>query len=297
MAAISASGGSTNGLLHLLAIAREAEVELELDDLTAVSRAVPVIANLAPSGRHVATELNDVGGVPVVLRELMRAGLVDGAAPTVGGLTLADAAADAPGPDGEVVSSVDEPFKPAGALASLHGNLAPDGCVVKVAGSPRRQHTGPARVFESEEECAGAFAQGAIERGDVIVVRNEGPAGGPGMRELLGLTSAIVGSGLGEDVALVTDGRFSGVTRGLAVGHVSPEAIRGGPLAAVQNGDTITIDVERRLLELEIDGDELERRLADYVPPPRDLGNGVLARYAKLVASASDGAVLRSPSG
>ncbi len=294
MAAISASGGSTNGLLHLLAIAREANVLLELDDLTAISQAVPVIANLAPSGRHVATELDDVGGVPVILRELVRAGLADGAAPTVIGQTLAEATAHAPAPDGDVVSSIEAPFKAAGALASLHGNLAPAGSVVKVAGSSRRHHRGLARVFESEEECAAAFAENTIRRGDVIVVRNEGPAGGPGMRELLGLTSAIIGSGLGDDVALITDGRFSGVTRGLAVGHVSPEAIRGGPLAAVEDGDTIVIDLERGLIELEVSDDELERRLAVYVAPRRELGTGVLARYAELVASASDGAVLRS---
>lgn len=293
MAAISAAGGSTNGLLHLLAVAREAEVDLDLDDLTEISAAVPVIANLLPSGRHVATELNDAGGVPVILRELVQSGMIDGAAPTVDGGTIAEAVAHAARPDGEIVSTIDNPFKPAGALVSLRGNLAPEGCVVKVAGATRRHHRGPARVFESEESCAGALARGTIHSGDVVVVRNEGPAGGPGMRELLALTAAIVGSGLGEDVALVTDGRFSGVTRGLMVGHVSPEAARRGPLAAVRNGDVVTIDVDRRRIELDVSDAVIASRLAALALPERDLGHGVLGRYTDLVASASDGAVLR----
>ncbi|MDX6487359.1 MAG: dihydroxy-acid dehydratase [Gaiellaceae bacterium] len=293
MAGVAASGGSTNALLHLLAIAREAEVELHLDDLTAISGRVPVIANLSPSGKHVATELDDVGGVPVLIAELVRAGLVDGDAPVVEGGTLGDKTAAAAAPDGSVVSGVDRPFKPAGGLVSLAGNLAPAGAVIKVAGTDRRHHDGPARVFEGEEDAGAAIAEGSIVAGDVVVIRNEGPAGGPGMRELLSVTSALVGAGLGETVSLVTDGRFSGATRGLMVGHVSPESVRGGPLAVVQEGDLITIDVLERRLHLHVDDDELVRRLAAWTPPPLRFEHGVLARYASAVGSASDGAVLR----
>jgi dihydroxy-acid dehydratase len=294
MAGIAASGGSTNGLLHLLAIAREAGVELALDDLTAISARAPVIANLTPSGRYVATDLHDAGGVPVLIAELIRAGLVDGDAPTVEGPTLAEATADAPMPDGAVASTVERPFKPAGGLVALYGNLAPGGAVVKVAGTDRRHHEGPARVFESEEACEAAIAAGAVADGDVLVVRNEGPAGGPGMRELLEVTAALVGAGLGETVALVTDGRFSGATRGLMVGHVSPESVRGGPLAIVREGDRITIDVPGRRLELDVEQEEVARRLAAWERPAPSASGGVLARYALLVGSASDGAVLRN---
>jgi dihydroxy-acid dehydratase len=292
MAGVAASGGSTNALLHLLAIAREAGVDLTLDELTDVSARVPIVANLTPSGLHVATELHDAGGVPALLRELVRAGHVDGGAPTVEGPTLAEATAGAPSPDGSVLAAVESPFKPAGGLVTLRGNLAPEGCVVKVAGTSLRRHAGPARVFESEEDCAAAIAAGLVVAGDVLVVRNEGPAGGPGMRELLKVTAALVGSGLGPDVALVTDGRFSGATRGLMVGHVSPESARGGPLAAVRDGDPIAIDVDERSIELGVDADELRRRLAGWTPPAPTHGSSVLARYAALVGSASDGAVL-----
>jgi dihydroxy-acid dehydratase len=293
MAGIAASGGSTNALLHLLAIAREGDVTLRLDDLTEVSARVPVIANLTPSGAHVVTDLHDVGGVPVLLRELISSGLVDGDAPTVEGSTLAEGTASAPGPDGDVLTAVTAPFKPAGGLVALRGNLAPDGCVVKVSGTELRRHSGPARVFESEEECEAAIAAGRVVAGDVVVVRNEGPAGGPGMRELLKTTAAIVGSGLGPEVALVTDGRFSGATRGLMVGHVSPEAFRGGPLAAVREGDVVTIDVEARSIELAVEADEIDRRLAAWTAPrPYANGAGVLGRYATLVGSASEGAFL-----
>jgi dihydroxy-acid dehydratase len=292
MAGVAASGGSTNALLHLLAIAREAGVELHLDDLTEISASVPVIASLSPSGRHVATELHEVGGVPVLIAELIRAGFVDGDAPTVEGPTLAEATAAAPTPDGSVVLTIDEPFKPAGGLVSLYGNLAPEGCVAKIAGTDLRHHSGPARVFESEEACVAAVNGKQIQAGDVLVIRNEGPAGGPGMREMLNTTSAIVGTGLGETVALVTDGRFSGATRGLMVGHVSPEAVRGGPLAVVREGDAITIDVADRSVHLHVEPDELARRLADWSPPAPAVEHGVLARYAALVGSASDGAVL-----
>ena len=292
MAGIAATGGSTNGLLHLLAIAREAGVELELDELIEISARTPVIGNLSPSGKHVATDLHDIGGVPVVIAELIRAGLVDGDAPTVGGGTLAEATASAPAPDGAVVHPVAEPYKPPGGLVALRGNLAPEGAVVKVSGAEMRRHEGPARVFESEEACSEAIASGAIVAGDVLVIRNEGPSGGPGMREMLSVTSAVVGAGLGESVTLVTDGRFSGATRGLMVGHVSPEAVRGGPIAALREGDRVIVDVDAAELRMEVADDELARRLADYEPPPPPFTTGVLGRYASLVGSASQGATL-----
>jgi dihydroxy-acid dehydratase len=292
MAGIAASAGSTNALIHLLAIAREAGVDLTLDELTDTSARVPIIANLSPSGVHVATELHEVGGIPALLRELIRNGLVDGTAPTLEGANLAEATAAAPAPDGSVLSAVEAPFKPPGGLVTLRGNLAPDGCVVKVAGTHLRRHSGPARVFESEEECEAAIAAGDVVAGDVVVVRNEGPAGGPGMRELLKATAALVGAGLGASVALVTDGRFSGATRGLMVGHVSPESVRGGPLAAVRDGDTITIDVDARSIEVLLADDEIRRRVARRPPPRASYGSAVLARYAALVGSASGGAVL-----
>jgi dihydroxy-acid dehydratase len=293
MAGVAASGGSTNALLHLLAVAREGGVTLQLDELTEVSARVPVIANLMPSGAHVVVDLHDLGGVPVLLGELIRSGLVDGDALTVEGPSLAEATAAAPEPDGDVLTTVDAPFKQAGGLVALRGNLAPDGCVVKVSGTELRHHSGPARIFESEEECEAAIAAGRIVAGDVVVVRNEGPAGGPGMRELLKATAAIIGCGLGPDVALVTDGRFSGATRGLMVGHVSPESFRGGPLAAVREGDVVTIDVETQSIEVAVDADEIRRRLAAWAPPrPYENGAGVLGRYAALVGSASEGATL-----
>ena len=301
MVGIVATGGSTNGILHLLAIAREADVELDLDELVAVSHGTPVIGNLTPSGRHVATELDEAGGAPVVIRELIGAGLVDGEAPTVEGETLAAATAAAPAPDGAVVHTAAAPFKAAGGLLALRGNLAPDGAVVKVAGTERRRHSGPARVFESEETCIAAVESGAIVDGDVLVIRNEGPAGGPGMREMLSVTAAVVGAGLGETVTLVTDGRFSGATRGLMVGHVSPESVRGGAIAAVREGEQVTVDVDEGTLHLHVGDDEIARRLADYTPPPPPFTGGVLGRYCPLVGSASDGATLgvshyRSPS-
>ena len=292
MTGIAASGGSTNALLHLLAVAREADVELHLDELTEISARTPVIANLTPSGRHVATDLQDAGGVPVLIAELIRGGLVDGDAPTVAGPSLAAATAHAPAPDGEVAAPLGRPFKPAGGLVSLRGSLAPDGAVIKVAGTDRRHHEGPARVFESEEDCLEALGEGRVRPGDVLVIRNEGPAGGPGMRELLAVTASVMGAGLGPTVSLVTDGRFSGATRGLMVGHVSPEAVRGGPIALVRDGDRITIDVENRALVLDVEDAELARRLAAWSPPPPRCEHGVLARYASLVGSASDGAVL-----
>jgi dihydroxy-acid dehydratase len=294
MAGIAATGGSTNGVLHLLAIANEAGVGLTLDELADVAARTPVIASLAPSGRHVATELHDAGGTRSLIRELVAAGLLDGEAPTVTGRRLADETADAPEPDGEVIFPVAEPYKPTAALAVLRGNLAPEGSLVKAAGATRRRHRGPARVFDSEEACTDAVRSGLVRAGDVLVVRYEGPAGGPGMREMLSVTASVVGAGLGDTISLVTDGRFSGATRGLMVGHVAPEAARGGPLAAVRDGDTIAIDVDERSLRLELDDAELAARLAAWAPPELPFATGVFGRYRALVGSASEGAVLRS---
>ncbi len=293
MAGIVASGGSTNGVLHLLAIAREAGVELTLDDLAGVSARTPVLANLAPAGEHMAEDFDRVGGVPALLRELIAAGLADGDAPTTDGRTLREATAAAPAPDGEVLTAAGTPFKPSGALYILRGNLAPDGAVVKLAGTERHTHRGPARVFDSEEACAAAVRNGGVEDGDVVVVRYEGPAGGPGMREMLSVTSSIVGAGLGESVALVTDGRFSGATRGLMVGHVAPEAARGGALALVEEGDVIAIDLDTRTVNLEVGDAELAERYRRWTMPQLPYATGVFGRYRVLVASASEGAVLR----
>jgi dihydroxy-acid dehydratase len=295
MAGISATGGSTNGVLHLLAIAREARVPLTLEELTAVSARTPVIASLAPSGRWTAEHFHRVGGSRTLVRELVRGGHVDGDAPTVAGTTLAEASRDAPDPDGAVVHPVERPFKPPGSLHALRGNLAPGGSLVKVSATTRRSHRGPARVFDSEEACVDAVRSGDVADGDVLVVRYEGPAGGPGMREMLSVTSSVIGAGIGEAVALVTDGRFSGATRGLMVGHVVPEAARGGPLAAVRDGDVIAIDVDEGALTVEVDEVELAKRLVMWQPPPSRYDGGVFARYRALVSSASDGAVLVPP--
>jgi dihydroxy-acid dehydratase len=291
MTGIAATGGSTNGILHLLAIAREAGVALTLDELAAVGTRTPVIASLAPSGRFMATDLQRAGGTATLIRELVRAGHIDGAAPTVDGRTLETATAGAESPDGEVLFTVERPFKPNGALHALRGNLAPEGSLVKLT-TARRYQRGPARVFDSEEACAEAVRAGLVVPGEVLVVRYEGPAGGPGMREMLSVTASVVGAGLGESVALVTDGRFSGATRGLMVGHVAPEAARGGPLAVVRDGDTITIDVDRNDLALELSNDEIAQRLAAWQPPALPYAGGVFGRYRALVGSASEGAVL-----
>ena len=293
MTGIAATGGSTNGILHLLAIAHEAGVPLTLDELAEIGARTPVIASLAPSGRHMAEDLHRAGGTAAVIRELVRGGLIDGDAPTVAGNTLAESTRDAAPPDGDVVFSLDRPFKPTGALHALHGNLAPDGSLVKASGSVRRRQRGPARVFDSEESCTDAVRAGVVQEGEVLVVRYEGPAGGPGMREMLSVTASVVGAGLGESVALVTDGRFSGATRGLMVGHVAPEAARGGPLAIVRDGDPIAIDVDAGTLTLEIRDDEIAARLAVWQQPPLSYERGVFARYRLLVGSASEGAVLR----
>ena len=293
MTGIAATGGSTNGILHLLAIAREAGVPLTLDELAAVGERTPVIASLAPGGRHMAEDLHRVGGTGAVIRELVRGGFVDGEAPTVDGRTLADATRDAPQPDGEVTYAVETPFKPTGALHALYGNLAPEGSLVKLA-TTRRAQTGPARIFDSEESCTDAVRAGVVQPGEILVVRYEGPAGGPGMREMLSVTASVVGAGLGESVALVTDGRFSGATRGLMVGHVSPEAARGGPLAIVRDGDTISIDVDANSLSVDLTDEEIAARLAQWELPLLPYVGSVFARYRALVGSASEGAVLRN---
>jgi dihydroxy-acid dehydratase len=295
MVGIAATGGSTNGVLHLLAIAREAGVPLTLDELTSVARRTPVIAELAPSGRWMAEDFHRAGGTRAVIRELIRGGQMDGDAPTVDGRTLAEATEDAPEPDGDVLYKVEEPFKATGALHALRGNLAPEGSLVKVSATTRRAHRGPARVFDSEEACCDGVRAGRVAAGDVLVVRYEGPAGGPGMREMLSVTASVIGAGLGESVALVTDGRFSGATRGLMVGHVAPEAARGGPLAAVRDGDVIAIDVDSGTLVVELDDRELAERLAGWQAPEPHYDVGVFARYRALVSSASEGAVLTPP--
>ncbi len=294
MTAIAATGGSTNGVLHLLAVAHEAGVELSLDELAGIAARTPVLASLAPSGRHLAEDFHRAGGTRSLLRELARAGLVDSAAPTVTGRSLAAEAEGAPEPDGDVLFTVEQPYKATAALAVLRGNLAPDGSLVKAAGSSRRRQRGPARVFDSEEACTEAVRAGLAQPGDVLVVRYEGPAGGPGMREMLSVTSSVVGAGLGDSVALVTDGRFSGATRGLMVGHVAPEAARGGPLAVVRDGDTIVIDVGAGTLEVEVADGELDARLAKWTLPELPFATGVFGRYRALVSSASEGAVLRN---
>ncbi len=293
-ASIAATGGSTNGVLHLLAIARELGIPFELEDFDRIAARTPVVASLKPGGRFVATDVYEAGGVALVARELVKAGLVHEEAPNVDGRTLGQvAAAVVERPGQEVVVSIEAPLKPTGGLAVLRGNLAPEGCVVKLAGHERLLHRGPARVFDSEEACFAAVKERSLRAGDVVVIRYEGPAGGPGMREMLHVTAAIVGEGLGDEIALVTDGRFSGATHGLMVGHVSPEAVRGGPIAALRDGDTVVVDVEGRELRVELSEDELVARLRDWSPPPPRYTQGVFAKYAALVSSASEGAVTR----
>jgi len=292
IACVAATGGSTNAVLHLLAIAREAGVPLVIDDFDRVCARTPLIADLKPSGRYVATDLFRAGGVRLVAARLLEGGLLDGEAPTVTGRTLAEEAADAeeePGQD--VIRPLADPLKPTGGLAILRGNLAPEGCVVKLSGHNRTEHRGPARVFESEEEAFAAVKAQSIVAGDVVVIRNEGPAGGPGMREMLGVTAALVGEGLGDSVALLTDGRFSGATHGFMAGHVAPEAPRGGPIAAVRDGDTVVFDVAARELNVELAPEEIEARIAAYTPPPATEDRGVLGKYARHVGSAAEGAL------
>ncbi|HNC04779.1 MAG TPA: dihydroxy-acid dehydratase [Solirubrobacterales bacterium] len=292
IAAVCASGGSTNGVLHLLAIAREAGVELDIDVFEEVSRRTPLLADLKPGGRYVATDLYRAGGVPLILRNLKQGGLLHEDEITVTGRSIGEEVANAeeePGQD--VVLPVDAPLKAQGGLAILRGNICPEGAVVKVAGTERRHHAGPARVFEREEDCFAAVKRGEIEKGDVIVIRNEGPSGGPGMREMLQVTAALVGEGMGEHVALLTDGRFSGATRGLMIGHVAPEAVKGGPIGAIHDGDEITVDIDGRRLEVDLTPEQIDERLKGYSPPTPLYDRGVMAKYAATVSSASMGAV------
>jgi dihydroxy-acid dehydratase len=293
VAVVMACGGSTNAVLHLLAIAQEAEVELDLDDFDRISRRTPHIADLRPAGRFVMADLDRMGGVPAIMRELLEGGLLHGDAMTVSGKTVADNLAELgpPAPDGDVVRPLTEPIHPYGGLAILRGSLAPDGAVAKIVGMEGKAFRGTARVFDSEEAAFDAVATGAIRAGDVIVVRYEGPKGGPGMREMLAVTAAVVGGGLGREVALVTDGRFSGATHGFAIGHVAPEAAVGGPIALVHEGDDIEIDVDARRLDLHVPDGELLRRRDGWKPPKPRYERGALAKYARLVSSASQGAV------
>jgi dihydroxy-acid dehydratase len=293
-ASVAATGGSTNGVLHVLAIARELEIPFSIDDFDTIASRTPIVASLKPGGKYVATDMFDAGGVALVARELARRDLIHAGAMTVDGRTLGEIAEQAVETPGQpVVVSIETPIKPTGGLAVLRGNLSPDGCVVKLAGHERTSHRGPARVFESEEECFAAVKARDIQAGDVIVIRYEGPAGGPGMREMLHVTAAIVGEGLGEDVALITDGRFSGATHGLMAGHVTPEAARGGPIAIVRDGDMIQFDVAARELRVELSNDEIAVRLADWRAPEPRYRTGVFAKYAAQVSSASEGAITR----
>ena len=294
IAAVATSGGSTNAVLHLLAIARETDVELDIDDFDRIATATPLLCDLVPGGRYAAVDLYEAGGVPLVAQRLLEMGRLHADAITVTGRTVGDHAREATETDGQdVVRGLDAPIKDSGGIAILRGNIAPEGSVVKLSGHTRRLHSGPARVFESEEDAMAAVTSKRIQAGDVVVIRNEGPAGGPGMREMLSVTAAIVGEGLGESVALITDGRFSGATRGFMVGHVAPEAARGGPIAAVRDGDTVTIDVDSRRLDVDLGDEEIASRVAAYEPPVRDIAQGVLSKYARLVSSASAGAITR----
>jgi len=297
IASVAASGGSTNSVLHLLAMATEAEVSLSIDDFDPISSRTPLLADLKPGGKYVATDVHRAGGIPLIAKKLIEGGFLDETQMTPSGRTLGEearAVKETPGQD--VVKSVSNPIKKSGGLVILKGNLAPEGGVVKITGHERLQHRGPARVFDREEDAMQAVTSRSIKAGDVVVIRYEGPRGGPGMREMLGVTGALVGQGLGESVALLTDGRFSGATRGLMVGHVAPEAARGGPIAALADGDTIVFDVEKRRLDVELSDAEIKKRLANWREPEPRYKSGVFAKYAALVSSASEGAVTRANS-
>jgi len=294
IAAAAGTGGSTNSVLHLLALAREAGVDLTLDDFDAISRRTPIIADLRPGGTYVALDVDQAGGIELIARRMVEGGLVHADTATVTGRTLGEETANARETPGQrVISTASAPFKPSGGIVILRGSLAPEGAVVKVAGHERPYHRGPARVFDREEDAMHAIERGAIVAGDVVVIRYEGPKGGPGMREMLGVTGAIVGAGLGETVALVTDGRFSGGTRGLMLGHVAPEAAAGGDIAALRDGDFVTIDIEARSLDHELDDNEVAARMQGWEPPPPRYTAGVFAKYAALVGSAAEGAITR----
>jgi dihydroxy-acid dehydratase len=292
IAGVMATGGSTNAVLHLLAIAKEAGVKLAIEEFDKISRKTPLLADMRPWGNYTAPEMYDAGGMGVVAKRLLEAKLIDGSAPTVTGRTIGEeavAAREAPGQ--KVIRPLSDPLKPEGGLAILWGNLAPDGCVAKVSGQKRDFHRGPARVFEREEDSFAAVKAGKIKPNDVIVIRWEGPKGGPGMREMLHVTGALQGAGLGDTVALMTDGRFSGATHGFMIGHIAPEAAEGGPIAALRSGDIIVIDIKKRKLDVELSAAEIKKRLKAVKRPMPRYTWGVLAKYARLVGSASDGAV------
>jgi dihydroxy-acid dehydratase len=294
IAGVAVSGGSTNAVLHLLAMAREAEVPLSIDDFETVFARTPVLADMKPAGRFMAADVDTAGGIRVMAQRLLDGKLADGAAITITGRTFAEEAAETKETPGQqVIRSLANPIKPRGALAILRGSLAPEGCVIKLSGMDKKIHKGPARVFNCEHDASTAVLSGAIKPGDVVIIRYEGPRGGPGMQEMLGVTGAIVGMGLSDSVALVTDGRFSGATHGFMIAHVAPEAHNGGPIAAVQEGDQITIDATRNAIDLDIDPAELQRRLAEWKAPAPHYATGVFAKYWKLVSSASEGAVTR----
>jgi dihydroxy-acid dehydratase len=292
IAGVMATGGSTNAVLHLLAIAKEAGVKLEINEFDKVSRKTPLLADMRPWGNYTAPEMHDAGGMAVVAQRLLEAGLLNGDAPTVTGRTIAEEArAGREAPGQKVIRPLSDPIKPEGGLAILWGNLAPEGCVAKISGQKRDFHRGPARVFEREEDSFAAVKAGKIKPNDVIVIRWEGPKGGPGMREMLHVTGALQGAGLGDTVALMTDGRFSGATHGFMIGHIAPEAAEGGPIAALRNGDTIVIDIKKRKLDVELSAGEIKKRLKSVKRPKPRYTWGALAKYARLVGSASDGAV------
>ena len=287
-----ATGGSTNAVLHLLAVAREAGIELTLEDFDRISAATPVLADMKPWGRFVATDLHAAGGVALIARRLHEVGLLDGDTPTVTGRSLAEEITQAEAfPGQQVVKTIADPVKNRGGLMTLRGNLAPDGCVLKVAGQERTRYEGPARVFDSEEAAFSAVQNGEVVAGDVVIIRCEGPRGGPGMREMLAVTAALAGSGLGSEVALLTDGRFSGATHGLMAGHAAPEAVEGGPIAALRDGDIVTFDLDEGSISVGLTDAEIEARIAAWVPPIKDVPSGVLKKYARLVSSADHGAV------
>jgi dihydroxy-acid dehydratase len=297
IASVAATGGSTNAVLHLLAIAREAGVDLRIDNFQSVSERTPLLADLKPSGRFVAADMHRAGGVRLLVQRLLQGKLLHPDTMTVTGLSLqAESDGGAEAPDQEVIAPLEKPLKKTGGIVILKGNLAPEGCVAKISGHERLQHRGPARVFESEEDAMAAVTGKQIHSGDVVVIRYEGPKGGPGMREMLSVTGAIVGEGLGPSVALLTDGRFSGATHGLMAGHVSPEAALGGPIAAVKDGDMIRLDVTQRVLEVEISDEVLRERMETWLPPQPRYATGVFAKYAALVSSASQGAITRPTS-
>ena len=296
IASVAGTGGSTNGVLHLLAIAHEFGIPLEIDQFGVVADRTPIVADMKPGGRYSASEMYDAGGVGLVMRELLKRDLLDGDAPTVDGRTIAEiAAAAVETPGQEVVVPIERPIKPTGGLAILHGTLAPDGCVVKLAGHERRLHRGPARVFDSEAACYDAVRAQQIRPDDVVVIRYEGPVGGPGMQEMLSVTAALFGEGLGDSVALITDGRFSGGTHGLMIGHIAPEAALGGPIGLVEEGDEIVIDVDRRAVDLSVSAEVLDERRSRWTAPQPRYGGGVMAKYAALVGSAASGAVTTGP--